>query len=691
MILLPIPKNVTEREGALLLSGHTMLVLSPSCPEGASVYAELLKEELRTWSGFLVSVTRGAAEKGDIILSVDPSLGADVYTLSIDGDGAHIAGGSLRSMGWGVQTLRQIVRQSAGMLPFVTIEDEPEIKNRGFYHDTARGRVQTLENLKKMVDILSFYKMTEFQLYIEHTYLFRGIPELWRHETPLTAEEILELDRYAYERGVELVPSLSSFGHLCNLLSTKTYQDLCELPGSNDCFKKPFSYYNRMNHHTMNVSDPRSLELAKALIGEYMQLFRTDKFNICADETFDLGQGRSRALAEEKGKGTLYLEYICGLFEYLVEKGKRPMFWGDIICHYPELLGKLPKEVVCLNWGYGEEQRDTESRILAGAGATQYICPGVRSWNCWVTDIWNGYRNITRMCGFGRKFGAIGVLNTDWGDFGHINHPVFSVPGLIYGAVFSWSDVQTGFEELNRQISVLEFGDPSGELVGTLAEIYPQTVFGWHNVVTIKEWTQEGRPREEIRKRFLEEDMTRTASANARLCELEKKLQRIVRGMDSRGRRICAVTQNAIEIIRTWNETGSYLASMDAAAPALPEAQPAAGSEAKPAPALPEAQPAAVSEAKAAPTLPQAQPSAVSEAKPAPALPEAQPAPTPSGNGMELADRLERAFWTYQAVWRENSKEGDIQRIADIFYWYADLLRDDYRTKCGNSIGNYNK
>ena len=240
MILLPIPKNVAERKGALLLSGHTMLVLSPSCPPGASVYADLLKEELHTWSGFTVPVTRGSAEKGDLVLNMDPSLGADAYRLSIDENGVSVCGGSLRSLGWGVQTLRQIVRQSAGMLPFVTIEDEPDIKNRGFYHDLARGRVQTLENLKKMIDILSFYKLTEFQLYIEHTYLFRDIPELWRHETPLTAEEILELDRYACERGVELVPSLSSFGHLCNLLSTKTYQDLCELPGSNDCHKKRF-------------------------------------------------------------------------------------------------------------------------------------------------------------------------------------------------------------------------------------------------------------------------------------------------------------------------------------------------------------------------------------------------------------------------------------------------------------------
>ena len=56
--------------------------------------------------------------------------------------------------------------------------------------------------------------MNQLQLYVEHTYLFRNISELWRDETPLTAEEILKLDAYCQERHIDLVPSLASFGHL---------------------------------------------------------------------------------------------------------------------------------------------------------------------------------------------------------------------------------------------------------------------------------------------------------------------------------------------------------------------------------------------------------------------------------------------------------------------------------------------
>ena len=57
------------------------------------------------------------------------------------------------------------------------------------------------------------------------------------------------------------------------------------------------------------------------------------------------------------------------------------------------------------------------------------------------------------MCGYAAKYHGIGVLNTDWGDFGHVNDPAFSVPGMIYGAVFSWNGEKIPFAELNRMIS----------------------------------------------------------------------------------------------------------------------------------------------------------------------------------------------------------------------------------------------
>ena len=49
-----------------------------------------------------------------------------------------LEGGSLDSLGWAVQTLRQIIRQKGGMLKEIFIDDEPDILNRGFFFDVTR-------------------------------------------------------------------------------------------------------------------------------------------------------------------------------------------------------------------------------------------------------------------------------------------------------------------------------------------------------------------------------------------------------------------------------------------------------------------------------------------------------------------------------------------------------------------------
>lgn len=614
MILLPLPKQLKEKEGNLMLGMSTMIVMDADCPRGAAVYAGQLKEEILTWAGLTVEIGRGTLRSGDILLAVEPSLGEQHYSLKIQEDGAYLKGGSLNALGWAVQTLRQIVRQSAGLLPCVEIEDEPDIRNRGFYHDATRGRIQTMENMKKLVDTLSFYKINQLQLYVEHTYLFRDLTELWRDDTPMTAEEVMELDEYCYERGVELVPSLSTFGHLYKLLKTQTYEHLCELP---DSFGARFGFRDRMQHHTVNVSDRDAIELIKGMITEYMHLFRTDKFNICADETFDLGKGKSAELAKEKGTGVLYMEYIKELFDFLIEKGKTPMFWGDIICGHPELYSQLPKEVICLNWGYSDTQSERETEILHSVGATQYLCPGVRGWNTWVNLIRGGYLNISRMCGFARKHGAIGILNTDWGDFGHINQPAFSIPGIIYGAVFSWGEQAPEYEELNRQISVLEFGDASGKLLSCLDKMNGRLAFSWHRAVSMKEWREKGIDPEEIFKRvekeYAYENSGDKKDRKSQTQDLENDIRVISRSMDSRNRRIVEYVHVALEITRAWNETGAFLEKL-------------------------------------------------------------QKGEKPE-NGREIAENLERCAHYYQKLWRENSKEGDIMKITDVFCWYADLVR----------------
>ena len=308
MQFLPMPHKLLETAGVFQIRWNTSLILTEKTRPGAFLWTKMLREEIHTSAGLTLRIIRGTGPSGSICLDEDAALPPDHYRLTVSETGIRITGGSDESLLHGVCTLRQWIRRNGAMLPCLEIEDWPDLAHRGFYQDISRGRVPTLASLKRTVDLLCEYKVNEFQLYIEHTYLFHHLSEAWRDEDPLEAEDILELDAYCRERHIELIPSLATFGHMYQILSTKTCAELCEL---RDSEKKPFSYSYAIRRHTINPAHPGALALVKGMITEYKALFTSRKFNICCDETFDLCSDRSRSAAEKEGAHTLYIRYLA--------------------------------------------------------------------------------------------------------------------------------------------------------------------------------------------------------------------------------------------------------------------------------------------------------------------------------------------------------------------------------------------
>ena len=552
MDLLPKPKERSFQDGAYTPGIHAMILLAPGTAPGALLYARMLQQTFADQAGLTPDIGRGAARPGDIALAVDAALPAGQYRLAIAPDAVTLTAGDDEALCNGVQTLRQIIDLNGAVLPAQTITDWPDMATRGYYFDCSRGRVPKLSYLKQVADRLCRYKVNQWQLYIEHTYLFRDLSEAWRDDTPLTAQEILELDDYCAARHIELVPSLSTFGHMYKILSTKTCCDLCELEDSE---KIPFSYSYAGAHHTLNASDPDSLAFVKKLIDEYRPLFRTNKFNICDDETFDLGKGRSKEQADREGAQALYVRHVKALCEYIVARGGIPQFWGDIMWRFPESCRELPKETICLNWGYLPEQRENEIRDIAASGITQYACPGCCGWNRWMPLQLYAYKNNRIMGRHARKYHAVGILNTDWGDYGHINDPRLTVPGLLYGAAFAWNADEVPFDEINEAVSRLEYGDASGTLAGAMAEMSDHEVFDWWNAVNWIESSAERRA-----KLLAKLDMTQVPAANAAVEAARGKVLAAARSLPAGRKDIVQLICVVADSILLWNDVGAYLA-----------------------------------------------------------------------------------------------------------------------------------
>ncbi|OPJ64586.1 beta-N-acetylhexosaminidase [Clostridium oryzae] len=483
MFLIPEPQRVKYLdEKGFIINRDTEIVLDCKCNFNHLGCAKQVKTEIKANFNLDIKINKGLAKDQEGIIYLNKKTGKEEgYSINIDKNIVEIIGNDDAGLFYGVQTFCQILRQSDVQLPNVKIDDAPYYKQRGFYHDVTRGKVPKLETLKRLADRLSFYKINQLQLYIEHSFAFKNMSEIWMNKDPLTAEEILELDEYCSKKNIELVPSLSTFGHLYEALRSEKFKNLCEL---NDPEKEQFSYFDRMAHHTLNVSNDKSIEFVRNMLKEFIPLFSSNKFNICCDETFDIGKGKSSKLAREYGADKLYVDFLKKIVNEVKVYDKQIMFWGDIILKTPELLKELPKDIICLNWDYSKDVTDHNVRVLSEANVTQFVCPGVGGWNRMMNYMDGAFNNIRKMISYGKKYGAVGVLNTDWGDFGHINLLANSMPGMIYGADLSWNpDDKREFDDIDRAISIIEFGENCKDIIGTIRELSNEEIAAWPYII----------------------------------------------------------------------------------------------------------------------------------------------------------------------------------------------------------------
>lgn len=535
MYLIPKVYKYNEKHGYFSLENKTKINLSYSCNFYQLDCALELQEEIKNIFGFDISINKSInnkALKDSINIIKEDGMKEEEYKLIIKNESIEITSTFDSGVFYAIQTLKQILKQSSNLVRCLEIEDKPYFKNRGFFHDVTRGKVPTLETLKKLVDKAAFYKINQIQLYIEHTFAFKGMSEVWLDKDPLTSEEILILDMYCKKKNVELVPALSTFGHLYEVLRSKSFCNLCEIDGMED---DEYSFYERMAHHTLDVSNEESLKLVENMLEQYIPLFTSNKFNICGDETFDLGKGKSKELLDKIGEGKLYIGFLNKIISTVKRYNKKVMFWGDVILNHTELLDELPKNLIYLNWNYSNEVTEEKTKIIAEFNREQYVCPGVGSWNQLVSYMDNAFENIRRMVNYGVKYSSTGVLNTDWGDFGHINLLASSIPGMIYGAALSWNpndelsnNSKGDFTEVYKAISRIEYGDKSLKIVSLLNDLTKEHEMRWEEVVAFKE--KHDRFKEKLKKL----DLKYLKGEYFKSCNTENELMKLLNGIENK-------------------------------------------------------------------------------------------------------------------------------------------------------------
>lgn len=402
------------------------------------------------------SLEDGPWSVGDLVIAADPDVPPGGYILKIRRRDPvsrwpiRLTPRDRQGLRAGLATLRQLLAQYGPSLPCLTIADAPAFPTRGVMLDVSRNKVPTLAQLKQTADLLAGLKFNHLQFYTEHAFAYKGHEEVWRDASPLTPEDVRELDAHCAARGIDLAANQNCFGHLAVFLKRPKYNHLAEIEGDN-AWK--FMHFDRRGPFSLCPILPESEAFVRDLLDQLLPCFSSRLVNIGCDETFDVGWGRSRRAVERaagrsagdqsaalsRARAELYFGFVNKVCAIVRAHGKRPQFWADIAMSRPDMLDLLPKDLIGLAWGYEPDARFAEEcRHLRAHGLEPWVCPGTSSWRTFTGRTAESRANIAAAAEQGLSNGADGFMVCDWGDVGHMQQWPITLARLADAAEAAW-------------------------------------------------------------------------------------------------------------------------------------------------------------------------------------------------------------------------------------------------------------
>jgi hypothetical protein len=424
--LIPVPRKMQFTGGHFVFPSALVYSVSDSLKSKVDEFLKIIPS----------TKTRFSPIGNNIQFNYKKALPVQGYTMDIKPGKITIGYSTKQGLYYAIVSLKVLRQNYSGSIPCVYIEDSPDLAVRGLMLDISRDKVPTKETLMGIAGLLADLKYNHFELYIEgFSFAYPSFRNLWEgKETPVTGEEIRSLDVFCKAHFIDFVPNQNSFGHMMAWLATDQFKDLAECPGG-------FKMMGLMSMKTtLDPVDPRSIELVSKMTDDLLPNFTSSNFNVNLDEPFELGKGKSKELCAKKGEGQVYLDYANKLHAIVKGKKKKMMMWADIVLRHPELIPQIPKDITLLDWGYeASYPYQRHCKTLQAAGIDYMVCPGTNSWTSITGRTDNMLATIQSAATNGVKYGAKGMLLTDWGDMGHWQYLPVSYAGYTAGAAFSWN------------------------------------------------------------------------------------------------------------------------------------------------------------------------------------------------------------------------------------------------------------
>lgn len=348
----------------------------------------------------------------------------EAYTLEISSTNIIAEAITVKGLYYAAQSLSQIFNNyGRNAIPLVKIIDFPDMKTRGISDDISRGQVSTVANFKRIIKFISEYKMNTYMPYMEDLIQFDSFPEIGVGRGALSKDEIKEIVKYADEHFVEVIPVFQTLGHFENILSQHEFIKYADFPGA----------------ASLDVTNHETYIFLETMLNEVFELFPSEYIHIGADESYDVGYGNSRSIVEQTSLTEVHADHYQKIYNICKKNDKKVMMYGDIILSHPEILERIPKDIIIVDWHYFPRFEYPSTKIFSDAGFNFIVSPSVWNFNASFPENFLAVPNIETLTRSGIENNSIGMINSCWGDYGSETFRELNFYGYAWSAQCSWS------------------------------------------------------------------------------------------------------------------------------------------------------------------------------------------------------------------------------------------------------------
>lgn len=335
--IIPSPVKMETTGGHVVLGPGWRVQPDPGLP--LATEGDLLSRWLRQDA----PETKGPS--GSARLWVDTTLAGQGYRLRVEPARIELAGGSAAGVFAGIQTLKALTEKTGRKprIPCVTVEDAPAMALRAMHLD-MKTQMHRFEDWLALIDRLAELKFNAVVVEYEDKFPYSRRSEVV-HPEALTADQVRRMQAFAAARHVDVIPLVQTIGHLEFALTRSGYEKLRELPEaiSDICPLNEDGY-----------------RLAADLVTDVVEGHPEAKFiHLGGDESWHLGScPRCQEKVRRQGRSALYVDHMTRLCRIVIDAGKRPMVWADMVLAHPEALRAMPRETVMVHWQYAPTETE---------------------------------------------------------------------------------------------------------------------------------------------------------------------------------------------------------------------------------------------------------------------------------------------------------------------------------------------